>query len=263
MIDILKQIILPPASLLIAVVIGQICWGRTTAGRRFVAACLVLLYGLSTPLVSDSVMAILEVFPPLPVDGPLPKEAQAIVILGAETRATPEYSSLSPGALTLERLRYGAQLQRRTGLRVLVTGGVIPGATRSLGGTMRQTFIDEFNSPVAWVEEMAMDTHENAVRSTAMLKAEGITRIFLVTHAWHMARAKLAFERAGMAVYPAPTAFVTSGPNHASGVLGNIRDVLPSAKALQNSYFAFHEIFGLAVYWVSVQKQSKENNISL
>jgi len=54
------------------------------------------------------------------------------------------------------------------------------------------------------VEAWSQDTHQKATRSAAILKAEGITRIVLVTHAWHMPRAKLVFERAGMTIIPAP-----------------------------------------------------------
>jgi len=248
MYELLKAVILPPASVLIAVLIVQVFLGGTRAGRRGVTAGLVLLYLLSTPLVGDAALSALEVFPLLPAEGPLPQGAQAIVILSAESLMMAEYSAPSPGAMTLERLRYGAHLQRRTGLPILVTGGIPAGRPTSLGSVMRQSLLEDFHVPVAWVEDQAQDTRQNALRSASILKAEGITRIFLVTHAWHMPRAKLAFERAGMTVICAPTAFIKGAVSLKPGGGIGIRDVLPSAKALQSSYFAFHEMLGLAFY---------------
>jgi len=249
--ELLKNTLLPPMSLLVAALIGQILWGATTTGRRAVTAILFLSYLLSTPLISDTLLSTLEIYPPLPTDGLMPQGAQAIVVLSAESLMTPEYSAPSPGPMTLERLRYGAFLQRRTGLPVLVTGGTSSGRSFSMGSVMRQSLADDFHVPVAWVEEQAQDTHQNATRSAAILKPEGITRILLVTHAWHMARAKLVFERAGVTVIPAPTAFTRGTPIRKIGIGEYVWDLLPSAKAMQNSYFAFHEMIGLSYYFMA------------
>jgi uncharacterized SAM-binding protein YcdF (DUF218 family) len=243
--DFLKNLILPPASLLIAALVAQFWWGTSRVGRRLVTASLVLLYLLSIPLVSDGLLSILEIFSALPADGPLPPGPQAIVILGADLRESPEYSTPSPGPLTLERLRYGARLQRRTGLPVLVTGGTPSGESRSIGLVMRQSLADDFQVPVVWVEASSKTTGENASHSTKILAAQGITRIYLVTHAWHMPRARLAFDREGLTVIPAPAAFTTSNSNR------TLWEMMPSAKALQSSYFALHEGIGLAYYWLA------------
>ena len=242
----LKALILPPASLLIAAVVGYFFWNSSTLGRRFVAVSLALLYLVSTPLAGDILLSSIERFPPLPVEGPIPHEAQAIVILSADSVITPEYPSPSPGALTLERLRYGALLQRKSGLPILVTGGIPPERSYSMASMMRTSLADDFNVPVTWVEDESQDTHQNAVRSVKILKEQGIDNILLVTHSWHMQRAKLAFERAGIVVIPAPTVFVRNTLFASVGIW----DVLPSAKGFQNSYFAFHEVLGYSVYWL-------------
>lgn len=248
MYELLKTIILPPASLLTVAVLGAILWGGRAGGRRTVGAVLFLLYLLSTPLVADAILSSLEVEPPLSASGPAPSEAGAVVILSAESVSTPEYSGPSPGMMTLERLRYGALIQRATGLPVLVSGGVPSGRTYSLASVMGQSLIEDFHVPVAWVEGQSADTHQNAVQSATILKAQGITRVILVTHAWHMPRAKLAFEGAGLGVVAAPTAFTASIPVRDMGAGNLIRECLPSAKAMQNSYLAFHEILGKAFY---------------
>lgn len=248
MYELLKTIILPPASLLTVAVIAAVFWGGRAGGRRTVGAVLFLLYLLSTPLVADAILSSLEVEPPLSASQPAPAGAGAIVILSAESVSTPEYSGPSPGMMTLERLRYGAVIQRNTDLPVLVSGGVPSGRAYSLASVMGQSLIEDFHVPVTWIEGQSADTHQNAVQSATILKAQGITRIFLVTHAWHMPRAKLAFEGAGLAVIAAPTAFTTSVPVREMSAGDLIRECLPSAKAMQNSYLAFHEILGKAFY---------------
>lgn len=52
-----------------------------------------------------------------------------------------------------------------------------------------------------------MDTADNARLSAAMLKAEDIERIVLVTHAFHMPRARQLFAAEGLSVAAAPTDF--------------------------------------------------------
>jgi uncharacterized SAM-binding protein YcdF (DUF218 family) len=244
--DFLKNLILPPASLLIAALLAHVLWQKSRIGRGLVTASLVLLYLLSTPMVSQSLLAMLEIYPALPVDGPLPQGPEAIVILGADLRDTPEYAALSPGPFTMERLRYGAQLQRRSALPVLVTGKIASAPSRSIGAVMRQSLTDDFQVPVEWVDELAETTRENAQRSATILHAAGVTRIFLVTHAWHMRRAKLAFEKVGLTVVPAPTAFATG--KHPFGIDFSVWAAMPSSKAMQGSYFALHEALGLAYY---------------
>ena len=56
---------------------------------------------------------------------------------------------------------------------------------------MKQVLEREFQVPVTWVEETSRNTLENARGSFQVLGAAGIRRVYLVTHAWHMPRARL------------------------------------------------------------------------
>ena len=71
-----------------------------------------------------------------------------------------------------------------------------------------------------------------------MLRAAGVHRIVLVSHAWHLPRAIPLFEREGFVVVPAATGFTTDYPLQ-------LANLLPSAAALQRSEFACHEWLGL------------------
>jgi uncharacterized SAM-binding protein YcdF (DUF218 family) len=49
---------------------------------------------------------------------------------------------------------------------------------------------NEFQVQARWVEKQSTTTDENAAFSVKMLKQEGITHIYLVTHFLHMPRAQ-------------------------------------------------------------------------
>jgi uncharacterized SAM-binding protein YcdF (DUF218 family) len=76
----------------------------------------------------------------------------------------------------------------------------------------------------------------------------------LVTHALHMKRSRLVFERAGFHVIESPTGYSTLRP---PGILG----YLPSAYALDVSSAFCHELLGLGWYHLRLAagEQQKES----
>lgn len=146
-----------------------------------------------------------------------------------------------PNAQTLLRLRRAAQIQRLTNLPILVSGGSPEIAALSEAELMARSLQEDFRVPVKWVEGRSDNTAQNAQRSAELLKAAGINRIFLVTDAMHMPRAKNIFLSTGLIVIPAPTGF------HAQNAL-QPHDFLPTAGALKDSHYAMHEWLGLLWY---------------
>ena len=108
---------------------------------------------------------------------------------------------------------------------------------------MKEVLQQDFRITVQWIEEGSRNTFENARLSAALLKPAGIQRIYLVTHAWHMRRARIAFEHAGFAVIPAPTEFATRFEL-------TLIDFLPDAGALRNSGVFFREGVGIGWYYL-------------
>jgi uncharacterized SAM-binding protein YcdF (DUF218 family) len=185
---------------------GLLAARRSRAGRRIAWSALLLLALLSTPMVSQELLSGLEP----PYNDPLARPADAIVVIGAGTYFNaPEYGQDTVNAYALERLRYAALLQRKTGQPLLVSGGNPAGNPIAEAAQMKATLDEAFHVPVQWSEESSANTLENARNSYAILSAAGIRRIYLVTHAWHMRRARYAFERAGFDVIPAPTRYST------------------------------------------------------
>ena len=166
---------------------------------------------------------------------------QAIVVLSADMRQSSNGLETEPGPLSLDRLRVGAALQRRTELPILVSGGFEPNSPISLGGIMAQSLVADFNVPVRWVEGAADDTWENAKFSAAILRPQGITRVYLVTHGWHMRRAAYAFRHFDMEVTAAPV-WQDDWPRWTPA------GFVPDAQAWLNSFYGVHEWIGLAFY---------------
>jgi uncharacterized SAM-binding protein YcdF (DUF218 family) len=227
-------LLLPPIGLLLAA-LAFLAWrGRTV--RLVVALLLLATLAISTPHAAGTLRSSLE----RSVPDTLPGAVGAIVVLSGDIVHTRDGSELGP--LTLERMRKGAELHRATGLPILVTGGVI--SRRSdvpVAELMRRAYGADFGVPVRWVEPMARDTRDNAERSAGLLREAGISRVFVVSHAWHLPRALAAFERAGIAPVPAP---VRLGPAPDS----SFSDWVPSPHAALDSWYFLREWAGILVY---------------
>ncbi|MDP1996624.1 MAG: YdcF family protein [Gallionella sp.] len=234
--------LLPPLSLLLVLALGIFLLQRR---RKFAKPLLLAAFGLlwiaSTPYFAEGALHLLEARTAA-LDSQR-QQADAVVILGGGTYFhAPEYAGQDTvGEQTLMRLRYGAKLQRETGKPILVTGGKPLGNRLPEAQQMRAELEQDFRVPVRWTEETSDNTFENAHHSFRMLQAQGVRRIYLVTHAWHMPRAADVFRRAGFEVVEAPTAFTT---RYQTDVLA----FLPRAEALRDSKIFMHEVIGLVWY---------------
>lgn len=239
--NLISAFLLPPLNLLLVAALGLWLWHkRPRIARALVFTAFALLWLLATPFVGDALLHQLE-GDPVALD-PQARPADAIVVLGGGTYfLAPEHGGDTVNEHTLVRLRYAAKLQRDTGKPILVTGGKPLGNAVSEGAQMKAVLEDEFNVPVLWVEGDSDNTFENARLSYSLLAAAGVRRIHLVTHAWHLPRAALAFRAAGFDVVPAPTAFTTRYRT-------DLLTLVPSAPALRNSYWFMHEMIGIVWY---------------
>ena len=231
-------LILPPLGpwLLCAAGLLMLQIGWTRRGRWLAWAGVSLSVALATPAVLAPLLNRLE--PAAPISAEALQRAQAIVVLGGGRRSqAPEYGGVdSVGPWTLERLRYAARLARHSGLPLLVSGGA-PGGGVSEAELMREALERDFAVTVRWQENRSRNTAENARFSAAMLRAAGIERIALVTHAAHMPRAMAEFAAQGLSVEPAPTAWMGAGQD---GWLG----WLPGPASAHAGWFATHELLG-------------------
>lgn len=213
---ILTALVMPPVSLLLLALLGLLLAARrrVRTGVAIAAAGLAALWLLSCHAVAIGLAQ--RLLPPVAAAQPaqlVQRGVQAIVVLGGGVLPrAPEYGAPQPNAHTLQRLRYGAWLARRTGRPLAFAGGVGWAAGADFpaeAGVARRT-LAEFGAELRWADGHSRDTAENAARMHELLSREKIARIALVTDSWHMPRSVLEFERAGFEVLPAPTGFAVA-----------------------------------------------------
>jgi uncharacterized SAM-binding protein YcdF (DUF218 family) len=234
-----RALVLPPGGPLLLGFLGLALLARwPRLARALLATGLTLLLALSLPAVSDVLMLTVEETAPLAAVQPA--SAGAIVVLAGGMRrsaAEPLGAVLMPDSL--ERLAGGAALARRTGLPLLLSGGVLE-AGPALADVMQATLKRDFGLEARWLERRSRTTRENARETAALLASEWIRSVVLVTSAVHMRRAMAEFEAAGVVVVPAPVG--------GTGAVGTgLGAWLPKPTALERSWQALYELAGLAV----------------
>lgn len=237
---IISALILPPTSLILLALLGiYLSRKHPKFGRTLAALSLTTLLILSLPITGNALLCSLETAPPI-TETQL-KDIQAIVILGGgKNNNAPEYGGIDTvSKWTLERLRYGARLQQQTGKPILVTSGA-PFGGRPEADAMAESLKQDFNAKTIWIEDQSNDTAENAAYSAIILNQQGISKIALVSQAWHTPRAVPLFEQQGLKVYPAPIGFTRED-------IEPWAQWLPKASALDKSSMANREWIAMII----------------
>ena len=245
----LASMLLPPTGFIVLGVLGiGLSLGWRKLGLWLASISLLGLLLCSMPVVSVMLINTLQTDAPILANELKQKiaVADAVVLLAGGRRiSAEEYGDDTVGLFSLERARYAAWIVKRTGLPLIISGGPVHNEARSEADLMREILQKEFIVIVDHIEEQSRTTYENAKFTAKFLKQNDIRKIALVTHAWHIPRAKSAFEYFDIQVIPAPTAFYGRHLDYRAD------DFLPSARALRFSEIAFHEIFGR--WWYEVR----------
>ncbi|MDH4052740.1 MAG: YdcF family protein [Rubrivivax sp.] len=248
-------LILPPVPLLLLVLVGA----RLMFRQRMLAWTLIMLgvvglYLTATPALGKYIGMTVHRSPPALTERDIEALARdaakgpptAIVVLGGGgLPLQSEYGMSNLKPLSIERLRYGIWLARRTGLPVAFSGGA------DRGGRLGTTEADiaariadrEFRFPLRWLEDRSSDTTENGLLTVPMLQQAGIQRIVLVTHDFHEKRAVRAFrrgaERSGQPLEILPAPVGVTPPYE-----WQVADWLPGGTGIQSSWLWVREWVG-------------------
>ena len=195
---------------------------------------------LSTSLQTDNYLTLKQI---KNFEDQTREDIAIVVLAGGRRSSAPEYGEIDTVSnMTLQRLQYAAWLHRKLQFPLLLSGGSVKGEATAESVLMNQTMLSAFNIPPKWIETNSKNTAQNAQFSAQILKESGVKEILLVTHASHMHRAKIEFEKTGLTIIPAPTVFEIESDSWLN--------YLPSAKALYESHSALHEKLGRLWYWV-------------
>lgn len=233
----LQQVLLLLAASLLTLLLGR---------RRVSGALLALglgwLYLCACPPVADYLMGRLERdYPPRAAIG-LPA-APAMVLLCGATRG--DVSPLQSADLNAraDRLVFATELYRLGKAPVVLVSGGSAGHSRPEAREVADILaIMGVPGEALLLEERSRNTYENALYSAGLLRERGIGRVLLVTSAFHMPRARAAFEARGIEVIPAATDYQRL--EHG----GLLPDLLPSLGALTRTTYALREMAGTLVY---------------
>jgi uncharacterized SAM-binding protein YcdF (DUF218 family) len=247
----LSALVMPPVPFLLMILVGA----RLMYRSRALAWSLLLLGCMGTwlmcttgagTLLTNGLLMPPRALGPSQIADLKRSPKTAIVVLGAgRYLLAPEYGVSNLRPTTIERLRYAIWLGRETGLPVAYSGGVGHGgdAGPSEAEIAARIAEHEFGRPLRWTEGLSRDTNENAFRSLALMHEQGIERIVLVTHGYHMRRALGAFERAklrtatAMDMVAAPMGMAPPGPIRAG-------DWVPTMAGFTMTRIALHEWLG-------------------
>lgn len=256
---VLTAVVMPPLSPLLVLLAGfWLLWRARPAvswpGRMVVLAGFGALWLLSCQSVAIWLdRALLPQYPAVTPAQLQQQQVQAVVVLGGGiTLDAPEYAGPQLNAMSMERLRYGAMLARQLQVPLGYVGGVGWGnADKPTAGTLsaprpalaeaviaEQVAPHTYGVPVTLADSQSRDTRENGENMARLLRQRGITRVALVSHAWHLPRSLQAFAGKGLTVIPAPMGF--TGPYERP-----LLDALPSGHGLAASRRVLREWLGL------------------
>jgi len=223
--------ILPPGLLVMAFAVLGVLTKRKLA--KFIAFSFALfVYLLSIEPIKDVLYKPLEEAYPVPSK----PEGDAIVILGG--------GAYNTGILkedSTKRLLAGFVLHKQTNLPIILSGGasigVLPEA-EIMKGLLLTLGVDKGK---IYTDVNSRDTRENAQEVKKLCERLGCRKVVLVTSAYHMRRAVLSFQKAGLEVVPYPTDFKRD-------MKYNLYSLLPKMGVFADSYKALREYLGLVWY---------------
>lgn len=150
----------------------------------------------------------------------------------------------TPTDSMLSRIVTAVRLQRKLDIPIIVSGGKIRENISSEAQIARRFLVDlGVAEGKILIEENARDTYENAKYTRDICLTRNFQKPILVTSAFHMKRALLAFKKVGLDVAPYPAGFRSKNAQEVEWL-----SYLPRAGSLEAASDAIHEHLGILFY---------------
>ena len=131
------------------------------------------------------------------------EKSDAIIVLGAVLRKG------TPSPAFAGRIRHGVELQKRGLAPILIfTGGLPHDGVVPEAEVAREVAIREGIAESAiLIETVSTRTWENFTEAAALMRANGLKRAIIVSDPYHLHRARLMAEHAGIEAFTSPTPY--------------------------------------------------------
>ena len=238
----LLPLIVSPLGLLISLMLLAILLRRQWP----VYWALLILLVCSFPLTARSIWVGLESEYQYQPPTTLPK-ADAVLVLSGMLRGFETQNGYVTEWGDPDRFLVGLQLVKLGKAdRLIFTRGQMPWSDSPPEGEMLKQKALEMgiSSDQILLTSIVSNTAEESLAVKELMAEYGLTKIILVTSSFHLPRAKLLFDKAGVDTFPYPTDFKAAS-----------RDVtwlhfIPSADAFRNTSSGIREYIGRFYYWL-------------
>jgi uncharacterized SAM-binding protein YcdF (DUF218 family) len=177
-----------------------------------------------------------------------PKDAEILVVLTAGMRYTGKEAGWLPEMESFQRLAAGMEVHQKLNSRtpILVSGGKTAGPHYPSESSVLKERFDKDNARILpfILEEISINTYENALQSAHIIRDRGASRVLLVTSEEHMLRALAAFRGRGIDPLPLRVYTMSRGPL-------SWKDYLPSYRGIKTNASALYEIYAIMDYLIS------------
>jgi uncharacterized SAM-binding protein YcdF (DUF218 family) len=205
----------------------------------------LLLYALSIAPSRDALLMPLETYHPFTAD----VTGDVIVALGGGLREdVPDINGRGfPAEQALVRMVAAFRLWRRLNVPIIVSGGGTLEERQGESAVTKRILVD-LGVPDEQIltDCVSRDTYENSYYTKRILDEDGFHSPILVTSAYHMRRAVVAFKKQGAEVIPFPCNF------RGQSVEYDFLAFMPSAESLADVSVALKEYLGLVAYQLGI-----------
>ena len=230
----------------LGLIIGLLLFALVAKKRWPVFIALLTLLVSAHPLTAHSIWASLESdYPYQPISG-VPKAGAVLVLSGMLGRFESDHGYVTDWG-DPDRFFVGVQLVKSGKSDLLIfTRSQMPWKKAIPEGDIlkEQAMEMGISSEQILLTSIVSNTAEEALAVKHLMSERGLEDVILVTSSFHLPRAKLIFDHAGISTYPYPTDFKSTGRKL------DWLSFIPSAGAFVRTSDGVREYIGRVYYWL-------------
>ncbi len=225
-------IFLPPGIFILVLLLAALYVSR----RKWLFLLMaIVLYALSSTPVANALLAPLEKYSLNETTSP-----KAIVVLAGGANKNDFFTAYADA---FKREVYAFYLSKETKLPIVFSGNGLQDESKLAKQDFEKLSWMSGYKPVIYYENESLNTEQNAQLTAKLFDELHKTKdIILVTSAYHMKRASFWFKKYSFRIVTKPINKLIESKQ--------AFEYLPKMRALENSYRAIHEYFGLLFFGI-------------